>query len=158
MGEISKALATEGSVEFQGKAWKLSAMTVGVQGEFEVWLEERAWDVLRRSRRWKTDQEDREDRAKLLEDITAGKYSFFSRACLEAQAQLSGMTQMIFLRLRAANPGDDKITADFVRQLVEEKLEEVQATLAGMDADPNRNAPAPAGAAASASPPSAPVS
>jgi hypothetical protein len=161
MGETARCIAQPATIDFEGKKYKLSPITIEVEGAFEQWLEDRAHDALRRqlARRRITEQDYREDRKALVAEIAACIYSYGSSVSAKALASVPGQKQMLFLALKAAaqDEGCD-VDMALVDRIYDKMFDEVMALMEQLNADPNPQAPAPGGEPGCPSEPSAPPS
>lgn len=146
MSFIAQALGMAESIEHKGKTYKISPLTMEVLGEWEMFLKRRAWDELQKMRRFMAPEEYQKRADGLIVAMGAGAFEFMGRASAEAQENMLTPTgrHLLFLRLKAGNPGDE-ITDKIVQEMLETSLEEVAVKLGMMDApDPNSQAPQPA--------------
>src|SRR5579859_1662260 len=97
MGPIQRALGMGSTIEFRGQEYKISPWTYQIQGEFERFMEKRAWEAVRRAAAHMQPDEAREARAALTADIAAGEYSFGSGTVAKACANLPTLEHLIFL-------------------------------------------------------------
>ena len=145
MGQISSALALEETIEHKGVTYKLAPLTLEVQGQWEQWLENRAWEALARRRQNIGDYEYRQLADSLTQAITAGEYSFFSEASKKTLAGVHGLLgpglrQMLFLRLRLNHP---EVSKETIWDMIEVRAEELIRKMNSQDAEaPNAEAPA----------------
>lgn len=169
MGEISRALGQAEEVEHKGKKYKLSPLTFEAMGEFELWLEDRAWKALQRQRRHFAPQDFTAKEQALIESIAAGKYSFFSVASTDAMQLMvppffgPGLRQLLLIRLRLANPNDDDVKGaageKLADEIMDEKTEAIAFLLMKENApDPNSQCPPTKEGAGGESKPSSPSS
>jgi len=145
MGEMGRALAQEGSFEWEGKTYKLSPMTFEAIALWEDYLAGRAWRELERARRHLGPQEYEAQARGFREDAVAGAYSFFSRASAQAQMSWEGLIEMAAIRVIVAQPELDAAEArKLVRKIHEHDLEkwaELKRHMDEQDHDPNAPAP-----------------
>lgn len=162
MSEIARALAAEGSFDWEGKTYRLAPMTYDVISLWEDYLAGRAWKEMERSARHLTAAEfDRQARG-LREDLAAGNYGFFSRVSDQARQTWEGLIEIASIRVIVAHADLDPI---FVRKMVRkiqehhaEKWAELKRKMEEADHDPNPPAPETPGTDDGISIPSAPSS
>lgn len=136
MGRISQALGLATAIEFEGKNYAIGPLTYEVQAQFERWLEKRAMDVVQRLKERLDDDAFGEALSRVVADISAGKYAFFSRGALEAMRSFEGFKHLLFLRMRSADPKNRDLNAEFIERLLDEKLDEVQTVLRSLEEAP----------------------
>lgn len=146
MSEISKALALEETFEYEGRSYKLAAMSFEVVGLWEAYLKRRADLDLFASKAYLPPDEYAYRVSQVSQDKAAGLYGFMSQVSLNAQLTWDGKIEFTGLRLAEApaNGMDVDAARSFARKLQEEAVEAwdmVQRKLREMDADPNRQAP-----------------
>jgi len=145
MGEVAKALAQEGSFEWQGKTYRLAPLTYEAIALWEEYLAGRAWRELERARRHLSPQEYEAQARGFREDAVAGAFSFFSRASAQAQLSWEGLIEMAAVRVIVAQPDLDPAEArKLVRTIHEHDLEkwaELKRKMDEQDDDPNAPAP-----------------
>ena len=110
--------------------------------EFELWLEMRAWNALRRARPHMGEDEYRQARNDLNREIAAGQYGKGSPACLEAMNSPDGQKQIMFLMLQPKYPNEARsLVEQMATDPSDEVADAVDATLTIGEPDPNRVAP-----------------
>lgn len=166
MSEFARALGTEEEITFEGKTYKKSAMTLDVIADFEVFLENRAFEALERRRLHVPPQEYDKRYAALLRDVAAGSYGFLSETgqqvytnSLTDPSNQAGI-ELLYLRLMYGNPGDASVTRDLAKRYIESNFEKMLESLMRENIeDPNSQGPSPtAGGDDSESKPSSPDS
>lgn len=147
MGEISRLMELDEEVDFKGEKYLLSPMVLEVQGQWEQYLEDRAFDALYRQKKRMNQAEYDKKFSELIGDVAAGKYSFLSEHSIASQSHLMGpgFKEMLYIRLKYAQPNDPRITRKLANDMAENNLEKLKVALAKMDTpDPNSDCP-PAG-------------
>src|SRR6266851_60324 len=105
MGEIARALGEGTTLEFKGQPYKLAPVNYEVQAQFELWLEKRAWEGIRRAAANLPPEglaELAALRSQVSQDVAAGVYSWGSTASVNATQTAAGQKQLLYLMLSAA--------------------------------------------------------
>ena len=137
MGTVSSALGLGSQLEFRGKTYTLKPWTFKIQGLYEVFLQEESLRTCRKMRPFCTEEEYRELLIATRRDIDTGYYSFGQPAVEKSLSSLPHLNHLIYLMLKDNHP---EVTADLVREMLEEKLTEVMDKMNEANADPNRQA------------------
>ena len=151
---ISQVIAQEMTVTHKGKTYKLAPLSIEIMGAWELFLIDRAYQAIDKIP-MPADMK-REQVSQLVKAVAAEEFGYFSETSMTALNNdfKSTARHLILLRLQFNHP---EASADLVREIVEAKMEEIQAKMAMMDApDPNFQAPQ-AGGEESPSGPSSPV-
>jgi hypothetical protein len=144
MGEISRALGQGSSLSFQGKNYTLAPWSYDLQGEFERYLEDKAWETCRRASQRLSKEEADELRAQTLRDITAGVYTFGGPVSAKALQSLPHLKRLLYLMLEKKHP---EVTPQLVDEMVDQNLEQVIAAVNEVNADPFATKTAPSASA-----------
>ncbi len=139
-------------------------MTMDVIAEFEMFLEDRAFDVLERQKRRMTDEQYSQDRLALVQNIAAGACGFLSRTGQEVyrssqfDPKNKAAIELLYLRLKYGNPGCPEVTRQFAEEYIEANFEKaLEAAMKELTPDPNSQGPSEAtGGDGSESKPSSP--
>ena len=166
MSDFAKALGLEEEIEHAGATYKLAPLkNVVVVGDFEVFMEDTATDILERRRAKLSPADYDRKSSKLIQDIAAGEYSFFSDASQTAVMRSAidpsnkAGVELLYLRLREGNPNRDGITRQLARDIAMGNMDKILSRMRiNMEPDPNDQAPATAAGGESASSPSSPAS
>lgn len=135
MSEAAKIFALPEVIIHNGQEYKLSPITLKIEGEWEQWLEQQAMEALRKHALRVSDPRDLEHR--ILKDIAAGEYAYGGEQSYKSEFSPKGRMQMLFLRLRAYQP---KITMDTVREIFEQQNQQIIEALRRLES-PNSTAP-----------------
>lgn len=93
------------------------------QGEYQRWLEQRAYDAIAR-RTYQDQTEQDRDRNNLNKDIAVGCYEWGSEACVNALRTQLGSAKLLAVILK-----DQGMTEAIARRWVERQLAEIAAVL-----------------------------
>lgn len=141
MGDTARTLGIGPVIPFEGKDYTVSPLTFREHGKFEVWLERRARDIVRRATDITPEQEIR-----LLNEVTrdavAGIYSWGGEVCAMASISLHGRKELMRLALSKQHPEVDN---ELVDRLFEAFFAETEAAMKLANADPKAEKLAEAG-------------
>lgn len=152
MGVFAAMTAEPSLYEFEGVSYKVSPWTVEVIAAFERYVEKRAHDAFDRiSGRLPAAAAERALSA-LMQDITAGVYTFGTPFMGKALQAPEHVGHMWFLCLNKMNGSVDKQLA---KRMVEADYDGVIAAMNEANQDPNLRAPAAATPPATTPPPTA---
>jgi hypothetical protein len=140
MGMVSKVLGLGAELEFEGKKYVLAPWSYKIQGQFERYLEDEAYQVVLRLCRHLSPEEKKEQLAILARDIAAGTYSFGSEAVSKAMYSLKHFGKLLLLCLKPNHPEADE---ELVHKILQDGLETVMAKMAEANVDPSTAAGAP---------------
>lgn len=114
--------ATE--LEWKGTVYKCRQPTQLEQGQFQRWLEQRAFDAI--ARREYHDEADRErDRQLHTQDVAAGEYEWSGLLAVKATRTPAGLAKVLQITL-----ADQGMTDKVAAEIVDHKFREVAAILA----------------------------
>ena len=140
MAEAAKALGKAGSFVFQGKTYRLSPFNYDMVAMFELWLEQRAWDSVERTRHL-TSEEVYERRLEAMAKLIAsGHFAFGGQAAAEAAKSLPGQKRILFLMLTAC-PDNEDVTEELVDRILQANMANVMSLVNEANADPNGACP-----------------
>lgn len=129
---LADMLNSPTEVEFEGKTYRLRQPTLVEMGEFQRWLEQRAYDAIERRTYQDPAQQDR-DRRNLNNDVAAGVFEWGSEVAAAACQTPAGITRVFQLILR-----DQGLSAEAVRRMIDLKLRELTAiVISKRHSDPN---------------------
>lgn len=125
--------------DFEGKTYKISPWTFGIQGEFELYLEE---CERRESMRWRPLLSPDEFSALLTKvngDLAAGKYAFGGDEFRKATMTTRHYPHLLLLCLKPEHP---EATLDLARKMVNQDLETLMQKMQAANQDPNQTSSA----------------
>jgi hypothetical protein len=148
MGEFARALGTEEEITVEGKVYKKAAMIMDVIAEFELFLEDQAFDALKRQERRLPPAEYDKRFIALTHEVAAGSCGFLSdlgqsvyRNSATDPKNKAGI-ELLYLRLKHGNPGSQEITREFAAKYIEGNFEKAMEALAReLAIDPNSQGP-----------------
>lgn len=144
MGELSRLFGAGAQIEHNGKVWKLSPWTYGVQAEYEQYLEEQAWLTCQRAARTLPAKQAEDLRGQTARDITAGVYSAGSKAFLDSVFVPKHLKVFLY---RLIEPNQPEITLPLCEEMVQAGADKVIEKVIEAGSDPTRTPPQkPAGA------------
>jgi hypothetical protein len=122
MGAVAQALGKGSILPYQGKDYPLAPWTLNVQGDFELHLEQEARKQLRAACKELMPDEASDMRRVVMQDITAGVYSFGGSAAFKSMTSARHMPYLLYLQLRDGAKSEDRhlITPELARQMAEE--------------------------------------
>jgi hypothetical protein len=139
MGQTMQALGQGPGFTHEGKSYTLLPLNFERQALVENALEQRAWEQVRRARRFLPEDEYQEEKAGTRRDITAGVYSFGGQVCGDFLRTLPGIKVLMKVCLRG--PGGMEADDETVEAILQKQLEEVAALLEQANADPEGDGP-----------------
>lgn len=141
MGEAARALAVGIPITFEGQDYTVSPLKFTDHGKFEVWLEKRARDIVRRATDVTPEQE-----IKLLNEVTrdavGGVYSWGSPVCAVAAQSLHGRKELLRLGMVQTNP---EVDHELVDRIFDQLFAETEAAMHQANSDPKAGTESEAG-------------
>lgn len=128
MGSTAKALGLGPTFEFEGDAYELKPLTFDGQARIEVELERTARERVKRSARYQSAAEVKEQLAEVNMDIATGQYEWGSAAMSKFLHSLSGLKLVLRLQMKTADGRD--VDEETVDRFLTAKMEEAAALLA----------------------------
>ena len=147
MGSVSRALANGSSYTFDGVTYHLSGWCLGVQGDYELYLEGiiLAKSRLMRNRSSPEDLAVADPYAITVRDINAGLWSFGSSLCGESLRNEAHFAYAVLLMLRESGKNGalaQSIDYELAKRMVAEDSENLVSAIRLASGYPNANAPA----------------
>jgi hypothetical protein len=121
MGLVSKTLGRGIDFENEGKTYKISSWTFGVQAKYEEYLESNALKTLSRMRTQLDQMDYQEYKQDILDKVATRYYTFGSKVVAES---LRSNTNLKWILMYSLQVYDKTIGMDFINSLSEEKLDE----------------------------------
>lgn len=139
MGKFLDAIQVPREVVVDGKTFRLSPLTLELRAQYELWMERRAIEAVRRQKRFESDEEYHQSLGAVHRDIASGVYTFGTPVWLNFVKSMSGQKYLIYLMLRLCQKDQpEQITED----LVEKYFEEFASALVPKEEEvPNPNPP-----------------
>ncbi|MGH8358118.1 MAG: hypothetical protein ACRESF_11550, partial [Pseudomonas sp.] len=147
MSELRRVLAMEGSFDWEGRTYKLAALSYEALSLWEEYLEGNALRSLERARRVLSQEAYGEYAAGIRRDLAARVYGYLSDASAKAEADWQGKIEMAAIRLFVAESNDLDLAAarKLAATIQEHNFDlwcQLQEKMRGMDNDPNSPGPA----------------
>lgn len=111
MAETALALGIAGHWEYEGKSHIVAVRTLEMESLFEVFLEKRALDVVRRHAPMMNGREYQANMDGWRQDCAIGVYSWGSVGCENARYTAVGAKYMAYLQLKVNDP---TVTEEFI--------------------------------------------
>lgn len=147
MGEIAKALGQGALIHFRDRDYRVAfPPPLEVQGQFELWLESRAWGSCARSARALPADQSDALRSQVNQDVAAGVYSWGMPAAAKALNAPPGQKHLLYLMLKFCRENVE-VTPALAEAIYDEAFAELMALFGAGDQDPNAPAPASPGTA-----------
>jgi hypothetical protein len=140
MGEMAKALGTPASVAYNGQTYALCALDNDDVAFLEVYLEERAYEGVKRAARYLAAEEIEGQWAQVSRDIAAGVYSQGGDAWQKFIKSKPGLERQYFMMLRKGNP---MMTEELAAAIFTQHAQELAAKAAEQNRVDDPNSPAP---------------
>lgn len=119
-------------IDGKKRTFKLRRPTALETALFQRWLEQRARDAIGRAT-YQSEEERAEDRRLCNRDIACGEYEWGGELCIKSLRTPGGMAKVVSIIL-----SDQGVTEEMAREMVEQKLKELAATIFGEECpDPN---------------------
>jgi hypothetical protein len=120
------------AIPFEGVEYRLRQPTLMEQGEYQRWLEQRAYEAIERRDYRDPDHRER-DRRNLNNDVAAGVFEWGGEVCVRAVQTPGGLARLLSVICR-----DQGLTEQKAKGLVDLKVREIAAVLvARATKDPN---------------------
>lgn len=129
MSTLADMLNSPTEITFRGATYRLRQPTLFEQGEFQRWLEQRAYDAIER-RTYQSDAQQAADRNALNQDVAAGVYEWGGEVCAKALQTPTGIARLLATVLR-----DQGVTPEMARAMVDEQLRVIAALIVAKAAD-----------------------
>ena len=120
---IADMFNSPSELKFEGKTYHLRQPTLEEEGEYQRWLEQRAYDAIERRTYQDQAQQDR-DRNALNRDVAAGLYEWGGVICCESLSTPVGVARMTAIVLRGQG-----VTPALAKRIVDLKVREVTAAV-----------------------------
>ena len=129
---LAELLNSPTAIPFEGVEYQLRQPTLMEEGEYQRWLEHRAYEAIERRTYRDPDQQER-DRRNLNNDVAAGVFEWGGEVCVRAIQTPGGLARLLHIMLR-----DQGLTEAKAKALVDRKMREIAAVLvARSTSDPN---------------------
>lgn len=141
MGFLSKALGMGSTFEHKGQTYRMSGLSLGIQAQFELYYEGVVIAKAKSLRSHFTPAElaDADPVAAVVRDISAGMYTFGSRACSEALKLPQHITYLMYLMIHENHP---EVTFARVQEMFSDNFDAaITAFQASESSDPKASRP-----------------
>lgn len=145
MGEMSRALGAGSVYTFKDKQYRFGGWTLGVQSEYELYLENVVLTKARLLRKLTPPEELAQCDPYLItvRDVNSGAYSFGGLLCQESLRNEKNLQKAVHIML-GETEGNGPVSLALVQEMFKEDAAGVMEALMQADRDPNAVAPAAA--------------